>query len=208
MRRLLAVLRDTEPEGRPPTTTLRSPHSRTSSALVAHVRGLRRTGRAGRGRDPAGLPPGVDLSAYRIVQEALTNVLKHAADARARVVLEYADDALAVTVHRRRHPRPVDGTEAGGGHGLIGIRERVAVVGGEVGPAPGPSGGFASGPAALRAGGSIERSAVVIADDQPLVRTGLRMILVRRARHRGRGRGGRRPRGDRACAETSRPTWS
>jgi signal transduction histidine kinase len=73
------------------------------------------------------LPPGVDLSAYRIVQEALTNTLKHAGPARARVAVLYRDDEIELEL--------IDdgtGTGQGGGsgHGLIGMRERVALYGG------------------------------------------------------------------------------
>jgi signal transduction histidine kinase len=85
------------------------------------------------------LPPGVDVSAYRIVQEALTNALKHAGPAHATVVLRYVRDALELEV--------VDdgtGTGAGGGsgQGLVGIRERVGVYGGELEAAADPAGGF------------------------------------------------------------------
>jgi signal transduction histidine kinase len=78
--------------------------------------------------DPRALPPGVDLSAYRIVQEALTNALKHAGPARARVTVTYAPDQLELEICD-------DGSGAstradGGGHGLVGMRERVAVFGG------------------------------------------------------------------------------
>ncbi len=72
------------------------------------------------------LPIGLDVTAYRIVQEALTNTLKHAGISKVRVVLRYADDALELDVED-------DGAGAvgiGTGHGLIGMRERVAVYGG------------------------------------------------------------------------------
>ena len=74
------------------------------------------------------LPPGVDLSAYRIVQEALTNALKHAGPARARVTIRYGNDDIEVEVIDDG-----DGTGKGGGsgQGLIGMRERVAVYGGD-----------------------------------------------------------------------------
>jgi signal transduction histidine kinase len=90
--------------------------------------------------DPVELPPGVDLSAYRIVQEALTNALKHAGPANARVSLRYRPDGLDVEVTD-------DGTGIGdgdgGGHGLVGIRERVSVYGGELDAGPQTNGGYA-----------------------------------------------------------------
>ena len=93
--------------------------------------------------EPRPLPAGVDLSAFRIVQEGLTNVLKHAGPARAEVVVRYDDDAIALRVVD-------DGSGAvnareNGGHGLVGMRERVAVYGGELtaGPRPAPERGFA-----------------------------------------------------------------
>ncbi len=142
MRRLLAVLRDTEPEGLATDDHAPQPSLAHLDRLVAQVRESGVPVEVDVVGDPQDLPPGVDLSAYRIVQEALTNVLKHSAQANARVVLEYADDALAVTVSDDGIPGPMNGTEPGGGHGLIGIRERVAVVGGEVAAGPGPDGGF------------------------------------------------------------------
>ena len=84
------------------------------------------------------MPPGVDLSAYRIVQEALTNVIKHAGPATATVTLTFDTDALGVLIRDNGAGGRVNGT----GHGLIGIRERVAVVGGEVIAGPGDGGGF------------------------------------------------------------------
>jgi signal transduction histidine kinase len=87
------------------------------------------------------VPPGVDLSAYRIVQEALTNVLKHAGAARARVRLEYAPQSLDVVVVDDG-PGAADRSANGDGHGLIGIRERVSVIGGQVFVGPGDDGGF------------------------------------------------------------------
>ena len=79
--------------------------------------------------DPKPLPPGVDLSAYRIVQEALTNALKHAGPASAQVFVRYRPEEveLEITDDGRGH---VDGSE--GGHGLVGMRERAALVGGDV----------------------------------------------------------------------------
>jgi signal transduction histidine kinase len=78
--------------------------------------------------EPRALPPGVDLSAYRIVQEALTNALKHAGPARARVTIRYAANQLELEVGD--DGAGTTGGADGGGHGLVGMRERVAVFGG------------------------------------------------------------------------------
>jgi signal transduction histidine kinase len=87
------------------------------------------------------LPPGVDLAAYRVVQEALTNVIKHAGTARATVVLEYRPDDLVITV--TDDGRPVTGPGGpGGGRGLIGLRERIGLYGGELDAGPRPGGGW------------------------------------------------------------------
>ncbi|ONI92691.1 sensor histidine kinase [Saccharothrix sp. ALI-22-I] len=110
-------------------------------ALVARVRntgvsvGLTVTGR------PRPLPSGVELAAYRVAQEALTNTVKHAAGASATVTVDYGADHLGVEV--------VDtggtagpGAATGNGHGLIGLRERLAVYGGTLKARPRPSGGY------------------------------------------------------------------
>jgi signal transduction histidine kinase len=86
------------------------------------------------------LPVGLDLSAYRIVQEALTNALKHAGQARATVNVRYQDDSLELEVVD-------DGAGAtthvaSGGHGLVGMRERVALYGGLFEAGRRASGGF------------------------------------------------------------------
>jgi signal transduction histidine kinase len=86
------------------------------------------------------LPPGVDLAAYRVVQEALTNVIKHAGTARAAVVLEYRRDDLVITV--TDDGRPVTGAGGPGGRGLIGLRERIGLYGGELDAGPRPGGGW------------------------------------------------------------------
>lgn len=86
------------------------------------------------------LPVGVDLSAYRIVQEALTNALKHAGPARASVTLRYGADGVELEVvdDGRGAASP-----AGNGHGLLGMRERVELFGGELKVGPRPGGGYA-----------------------------------------------------------------
>ena len=86
---------------------------------------------------PRALDPGVELSAFRIVQEALTNSLKHAPGARARVDVSYQPEAIEVRIADTGGRGEASGVPAGQGHGLIGMRERVAVFGGrfEAGPA-------------------------------------------------------------------------
>jgi signal transduction histidine kinase len=85
------------------------------------------------------LPADVDLAAYRIVQESLTNVLRHARAGSAFVRLDYDDDRLLVEIED-------DGVGAADsvsvGHGILGMRERAAVVGGELDAGPAPDGGF------------------------------------------------------------------
>jgi signal transduction histidine kinase len=89
--------------------------------------------------DPRPLPAGVDLTAYRLVQEGLTNALKHARAGQAQVLVRYGGGDIEVTVSD-------DGRGAGGGdgggHGLVGMRERVAVYGGELEAGPRPEGGY------------------------------------------------------------------
>ncbi|MGZ6963270.1 MAG: sensor histidine kinase [Acidimicrobiia bacterium] len=90
--------------------------------------------------DRSELPPGVDFTAYRIVQEALTNVLKHAGPARVQIRIDYEPDALALEV--ADDGRGVNGRANGVGHGLMGMRERVGVYGGTFDAGPRPGGGF------------------------------------------------------------------
>jgi signal transduction histidine kinase len=85
------------------------------------------------------LPPAVDLTAYRIIQEALTNVRKHAGTARAVVHISHRPDELRIIVDDDGPAPPADN---GDGHGLVGMRERVAAVGGSLTAGPKPGGGF------------------------------------------------------------------
>jgi signal transduction histidine kinase len=87
------------------------------------------------------LPPGIDLSAYRIVQEALTNTLKHAGQAEAEIVVRYGAAALELEVSDNGAGAPASAN--GSGHGLIGMRERTALYGGQLEVAPRESGGYA-----------------------------------------------------------------
>lgn len=93
------------------------------------------------------LPSGVELTAYRIVQEALTNTRKHGGpDAGASVRLVYFDDGLGLLVEDdgrgAAHELYEDGGADGAGHGMIGMRERVGMVGGTLDAGPRPGGGF------------------------------------------------------------------
>ena len=85
------------------------------------------------------IPAGVDLSAYRIVQEALTNTLRHARATRAEVVLRVETEALEVDVRDNGRPA-TPATE--GGHGLVGMRERATMLGGSFEAGPLPEGGY------------------------------------------------------------------
>jgi signal transduction histidine kinase len=92
--------------------------------------------------DPAPLPVGLDLSAYRIIQEALTNTLKHAAATHTTVTLDYTPEALTVEIlDDGAGARDRPGETAG--HGLIGMRERVALYRGELHAGPRPRAGYA-----------------------------------------------------------------
>ncbi len=143
MRRLLGLLRAEDDHALLPQPTLAR-----VDALAEELRASGLPVEVTVEGEPAALPPGVDVSAYRIVQEALTNALKHAGPTRARVRVAYAEDAVVVEViddgpADAAAPRPVASPAAGGGHGLVGIRERVAFVGGDVHAGPHPAGGYA-----------------------------------------------------------------
>ena len=95
---------------------------------------------------PRALPPGLDLAAYRVVQEALTNVIKHAGKPGTSVRLDYQAANLLVEVTDTGRPipsaAPAPGTVPGSGRGLLGLRERVALYGGELDARPRPGGGW------------------------------------------------------------------
>ncbi len=135
MRRLLGVLRRGDEE----LALAPQPSLRHLPALVEHVREAGLPVELRVDGDPAPLPPGVDVSAYRIVQEALTNTLKHAGPAHARVVVRYAVDQLELDISDDGQRR---GRKGRHGHGLVGIGERVAVVGGSFESGRQASGGF------------------------------------------------------------------
>ncbi|MET8172749.1 sensor histidine kinase [Streptomyces clavifer] len=145
MRRLLGVLRtgDTRETGE----YVPQPDVEQIEDLVDQVR---QTGLAVDFKiegTPRPLPTGVELTAYRIVQEALTNTRKHGGpDAGASVRLVYFDDGLGLLVEDdgrgAAHELYEDGGADGAGHGMIGMRERVGMVGGTLDAGPRPGGGF------------------------------------------------------------------
>ena len=95
---------------------------------------------------PRALSPGVELSCYRIIDEALTNVARHAPGAPTRVVLRYRPGALDIEVANGPAPggaRPAAPRPASGGRGVRGMRERAELYGGQLDARPGPGGGFA-----------------------------------------------------------------
>jgi signal transduction histidine kinase len=87
------------------------------------------------------LPLGIELSAYRIIQEALTNALKHAGDARASVLIRYGEDSLELEI--ADDGAGAAAAVASGGHGLVGMKERVALYGGQLDAGHRPGRGFA-----------------------------------------------------------------
>jgi signal transduction histidine kinase len=135
MRTLLGVLRDEDG----PAALKPQPELADLEQLVAGVRdaGLPVTLRVE--GDPCRLPQAVNLSAFRIVQEALTNALKHAGPAQAEVIVRYEGGAVALEI---RDSGSGEANGDGTGHGLVGMRERVAMFGGEFRAGRLESGGF------------------------------------------------------------------
>jgi signal transduction histidine kinase len=140
----LAVARDTAPlRPQPGLNQIRPLIDRvTAAGLPAELR-VNGTPRA--------LPPGMDLAAYRVIQEALTNVIKHAGQSSPTVTVDYRNDALVVEVADNGAPDDMAARPRGapsaltampGGHGLLGLRERVLLYGGELDAGSLPEGGW------------------------------------------------------------------
>ncbi|MFI8275335.1 sensor histidine kinase [Streptomyces sp. NPDC085929] len=145
MRRLLGVLRTGEPQES--EDYVPQPDVEQIEVLVEQVRAAGLTVDFEVEGAPRRLPSGVELTAYRIVQEALTNTRKHGGpDAKASVRLVYFDDGLGLLVEDdgrgAAHELYEDGGADGAGHGLIGMRERIGMVGGTLDAGPRPGGGF------------------------------------------------------------------
>jgi signal transduction histidine kinase len=135
MRRLVGIMRTEEDS----VALTPQPGLGTLPALVEQVRQSGLPVELSVEGEPVKLPAGVDLSAYRIVQEALTNTLKHAGPARAWVAVRYAGDDVEIQVENDGRS---EGDGDGTGHGLVGMRERVALCGGELHSGPRPGGGY------------------------------------------------------------------
>ncbi|MFJ5276730.1 sensor histidine kinase [Streptomyces parvulus] len=165
LRRVLGVLRSEHPDAlERPEGGDTAPHAPQPTldrldALVENTRAAGLTVTTGTSGTRRPLPPGVELSAYRIVQEALSNVLRHAPGASARVHLTYLPIGLRVEVSNTR-PQRAPAPSHGAGHGLLGMRERVAMLDGSLTAHTLPDGGYqvaaflpvdAAGPAAADA---------------------------------------------------------
>jgi len=138
MRRLLGVLRDNDDDA----TLAPQPGIAQLDALAATMRAAGLPVELTVEGDHTDLPPALDLSAYRIVQEALTNTLKHAGPANARVRIRRHADAVTIDIDDDG-TGSTNGPSAGAGHGLVGMRERVGLFGGELDAAPRAEGGYA-----------------------------------------------------------------
>ena len=134
MRRLLGILRAEDQ----PAALAPQPGVADISPLVEQLRAAGLPVDVVIDGDPRALPPGIDLVAYRVVQEALTNALKHAGAARAEVSIRYGATALEVSVVNDGHVA----SDGGGGHGIVGMRERVALYGGAFEAGPRRGGGY------------------------------------------------------------------
>jgi len=138
MRRLLGVLRHDQPAGLAPQPRL--------SDLPALVDAARRAGVSVELSVPPALdqmPSGIGVCAYRIVQESLSNASQHAPGATVTVSVEHDSGAVQLRVaNGPGDPADPSGNERGPGHGLTGMRERVALLGGSLSAGPAPGGGF------------------------------------------------------------------
>jgi signal transduction histidine kinase len=140
MRRLLGVLRS---EGDAPGASLApAPSLSDLDSLLASVTSTGVTLDVVADGEPRPLAPGLDLAAYRVVQEALTNVVRHAGPATVAVHITYGADALEIEIRDDGRGTAALASSPAGGHGLMGMRERVELYGGTVSAGPRPGGGF------------------------------------------------------------------
>ncbi|MFD7325910.1 sensor histidine kinase [Streptomyces sp. NPDC059875] len=145
LRRVLGVLRAEDPAADGVRHTPQPTLDRLDE-LLDNVRAAGLTVEAGTTGERRPLSPGVELSAYRIVQEALSNAMRHAPGARVRVEAGYLPTRLTLRIANTPPTRPADPASAplspGPGHGLLGMRERAAMLGGELTAGPTPDGGY------------------------------------------------------------------
>jgi signal transduction histidine kinase len=111
-------------------------------ALVAQAAGAGVEVRVSLEGGPRRLPPAVDLAAYRVVQESLTNVVRHARASRAEITVRHADGRVVVEVTDDGRARPGNGSGNGSGQGILGMQERARALGGSLEAGPRPEGGF------------------------------------------------------------------
>ncbi|MFI9051539.1 sensor histidine kinase [Streptomyces sp. NPDC053427] len=140
LRRVLGVLRS---EDALPESARHAPQPTLGQLeeLVANVRAAGLTVTTETTGDPVPLAPGIELSAFRIVQEALSNAIRHAPGAQVRVEIGHRATSLTVRVTNTAPDRPAP-PSPGAGHGLLGMRERAAMLGGELATGPTPEGGY------------------------------------------------------------------
>ncbi|PTM89886.1 signal transduction histidine kinase [Streptomyces sp. VMFN-G11Ma] len=157
LRRMLTLLRSDPDTGGPDASPHRSDGDAPGSTPYTPMPGVSRLGEMAERVTAAGVPvdlqtrgtprpltPGIELCAYRVVQEALTNVLKHARPAKAEVIVSYGPRELTITVtdDGRPHRSLPDNVPPSSGHGLIGMRERARLYGGTLDVGRRAEGGF------------------------------------------------------------------
>lgn len=137
MRQIVGALREDDGDGAAPPTLRHAPQlvdeARDAGCQVTFIV---------EGRRPDPLPPAVDFAGYRVLQESLTNARRHAPGAAVLASVAYHDDAVEVEVTNEAAPDTPPPSEPTGGHGVTGMRERVALAGGELTAAPNPKGGW------------------------------------------------------------------
>nr|WP_309140421.1 sensor histidine kinase [Streptomyces sp. PKU-EA00015] len=141
LRRVLGVLRSESPEASESAPHAPLPTLARLDALVENARAAGLTVDCASTGQPRPLTPGVELSAFRIVQEALSNAIRHAPGTTVRIELAFSPSGLRVRVANTA-PRVPAPRSPGAGHGLLGMRERAAMLGGDLATGPTPDGGY------------------------------------------------------------------
>ena len=175
MRRMLGILGERERAGNDPMPGLDS-----LDALLDEVRAAGLPVELAVHGEARPLDPGLELSAYRIIQEGLTNSLKYARGGHAQVTVQYGPAGLDIAIDDERGPGAAPTVEAAHeGRGLVGMRERVAMFRGTFAAQPTPTGFRVTAHLPVdEAVAGVMSIRVLLVDDQELVRTGFRMILA------------------------------